>query len=440
MRFTTPSFLAWVVTFLACEEAKTGLDGRVGIIVSALELPGVGGACYDVSVTNGAGQLLWSFGDPSRRAPADPGAVCGQDLGVSGGGLTYFGPCDGASPQTNVTLYLDSLWAPGADREVDAPLTGWVNPCPSPGGCTLTTTCAPGGDVSAVFDLTVLREGDRGFFDISVGLDEVFCTAQVDCKASGDFGPEPLTLLHDPLTGHRVPSVALRFACTAGAERQTHLLLDAELRCGATTLRLPLGGEPGNIYTALNREAPLVQAATYRGLDQSANPLGQTAGLLYFNTLLALDFAALTDMCHLRATLSATAGRPLPTFSTPAATSYPVIRVFVPLAGPGAADYTCSNSRIGSGPPEGLWVDSVREGSPERFRFLAYELEGGVVVETRPEYRLQSYQVAAALRAESTSYSLVMTAGQSSPFAYSAGSSSYEVQGGLVSRLTEDSP
>lgn len=434
---------AVILSTLSCVTAACGAPGspppgRLSLAVAALNLPDVGGACYDVRVANGEDQLLWSLGDPGRRVPSDDGALCSQDLGTGDGGLTWFGPCDGASPQTTVTLYLDSLWASGADRNVDPPLTGWVNPCPSPTGCVVTTTCNPGGDASAVFELTVLRESDQGFFDISVGLDEVFCTAQVDCEKNGQFGPEPLNLLHDPLTGQRVPSVAMRFACTAGAERDTHLLLDAELRCGATTVRLPLGRPEGNAYSALTRPPPLVQAASYRGLDQTTTPLGEGTNLLFFNTVVALDFNALDDMCHLWAKLSATAGRPSPAFSPPTATAYPVLNVYVPLAGPGALSYSCARSRIGSGPPEGVWVVSTSD--PESFRFLAYELDAAIAVETRPEYRLQFQQVSTALRAESANYSLTITSGQSSPIVMPASSESYDLRGGIMSQLTEQVP
>jgi hypothetical protein len=407
----------------------------VELRVAALDLPGVENACYDVVVTNGLNELLWAFGNPTKSRPEDTQTICSDALGIEDGALSYFGPCDGSSPETTVTLFVDSLWAAG-----DVALTDWQNPCPSPTGCSVTTTCIPGGNVTAQFDLTVLREAEQGFFDISVNFDSIFCTAQVDCERQGSSGPEPITMLLDPATGTRLPTALLSFSCTAGAGRDTHLYLTESLVCGATTIPLSLAGREGNIYTADNRPSPILQAATYRGFDLRTNAQGQSSDVIQFTTAVALDFTASTANCDLVASLSATAGRQTPPFATPFGTIHPVIRVNTRLTNMGGTDYACTQSTIGDGPEDGLWVTYTSADGPQVFNYLAYEQDGTVKVEKRSIVTLQHYTVSAATQADSPGFTLIMASGQTSPFVLPASSESFDLEGGLISILTQDTP
>ncbi len=425
----------------ACSGSGAGEGGRVRIEVAALELPGVGDACYDVEVTNGNGEFLWAFGNPMQQVPSDTRAICSTSVGMSNGGLTYFGPCDVTAPETRVKLFVDSLWEQGADVSVDSPLTDWVNPCPAPQGCTVVTTCEAGQDVTATFDLTVLREANQGFFDVAVSFEDVFCTAQLDCQRQGPSGSEPLELLLDPVSGQRVPSAMLSFACTAGAGSDTHLLLQESLECDdMAPIVFPLSHREGQFYTASNRPSPLIQAATFRGLDVRTNSQGQSSDVIFFNTAFAVDFTKVSGICRLRASLSATSGRPSPAFSTPVGATYPVIRVLEPVAAGGANTYACSHHEIGSTVGDGLWVDYTTPSTPVGFGYLAYEQDSLVVVEGRPGLEFQNYQVTAATHSDSASFTLVMSTGQSSPFVGRASSATYRLEGGLMSWLTKDGP
>ena len=83
-----------------------------------------------------------TFHTPGGGAP-DAGTVCSSRYGdAAANGLTYVGPCDASSDtgeragvQNDVTLWVDGLYAGGAD------VGDWRDPCPA--GCTLEVDCAP---------------------------------------------------------------------------------------------------------------------------------------------------------------------------------------------------------------------------------------------------------------------------------------------------------
>jgi hypothetical protein len=120
--------------------------------------------------------------------------------------------------------------------------------------------------------------------------------------------------------------------------------------------------------------------------------------------------------------------------------TYPVLRVLEPLAVAGGGGYVCSHHEIGTTAGEGLWVDYTTPSGPVGFGYLAYEKDEVVVVEGRPVLELQNYPVTAATRSESANFTLIMSTGQSSPFVGRASSTSYTLEGGLMSRLTKDGP
>ena len=112
---------------------------------------------------------------------------------------------------------------------ITAPET-YRNPTP----VTRDVACAPNADVAVAFDMTVVREAQQGFFDVAVTFQDIFCSAKLDCEKDGADGPEPLTLLFNPLTGAREATAVLAFSCTAGPDAPaTYLHLD-DLRIGCT--------------------------------------------------------------------------------------------------------------------------------------------------------------------------------------------------------------
>ncbi|TNF32040.1 MAG: hypothetical protein EP329_11335 [Deltaproteobacteria bacterium] len=325
-----PTLLAAVaVTLLAaCGEKAAAPEvpgARVAIAVAPLDLPGLVDVSYDLTVTNGGGDVVWSR--TGLRA---------SEHG-NGTSLSYVGPCDAAAdvqPNT-VALSIASLEDASGTLAADA----WQNPSAA-GPITRTFTCRADADVPVDFDITVARRATQGFFDVAVSFADIFCSAKFDCDAPG----APVRLVHGP-DGERVPTAILGLACTAGPGQETWLYLnDLEITCGATTVTLPADGGPGNLYSGASpAPAPLFQAMIFRGLEALTGAQGSLSKR-YVNIALAVDFSQTTEACTLTTTATAHDGE-LPLGQTPTGT-YPVIRYEVPLVNAAGDAYDCGQMAL----------------------------------------------------------------------------------------------
>lgn len=100
------------------------------------------GICYALRVTNGEGVEVLSVR-----------SLCSYDYGNGrGGDISYIVPCDAASPENEVTVWVHPL---------DGATDPSESPCPAPasgeletwtGGCSKTYTCVENQDVTVHFD------------------------------------------------------------------------------------------------------------------------------------------------------------------------------------------------------------------------------------------------------------------------------------------------
>ncbi|MCB9731184.1 MAG: hypothetical protein H6745_00975 [Deltaproteobacteria bacterium] len=317
--------------------ADTGPGVRIA--VAPLSLPGVTDAEYTLVVSNPGGEV-W------RKT------LTSRGYGDGSGALSYVGPCDAAANPHTVTLTVDHLYG-GTDGTTE--LTDWVDPGPI---AKTPITCAAQGDTPVDFELTLLRAASQGFFDIAVDLEDLFCSAKVDCTY--DDGA-PIHLLHDPDGSGRGPTLVAALACTAGPNEveATALHLSAlKLSCddgqGGQRVHwlLPFEG-PGN----LGPRAPEVfQHAVYRGVEALPN-----VSKCYWNTAIGLDPDALAGSCRLTGKATVSAG-PFPDDRTPAGRVYPVIDIDVAVGAQGG-ELDCGQHPLGSA---GV---TVRYAEGERFDF-----------------------------------------------------------------------
>jgi hypothetical protein len=217
-RFLVPT--SAVVALAACT-SRGPLEEERGLVLSvgALELSGVADACYTVRVENQQGDLV-----------AERTAVCADRYGDGVGGLSWVGPCDASTSglpdgdtvnDNRVTLILEDLFRGDLGTNPVA-RDSYVNPCGVEGGnfdgfgpCQQSVECRENTDTPVRFDLTVLRRANQGFFDVAVNFDDVFCSAKLDCIS------DPPGLVFDPVSGERIASFVLGFACTSGSEGGT---------------------------------------------------------------------------------------------------------------------------------------------------------------------------------------------------------------------------
>lgn len=233
------------------------LEGGVAISVGALGYAAVADAEYTLEVFNGdpdgAGALV-----------VTAAALRSQRYGDGSGALSYVAPCDASTGEAVVRLHLDALFA--ADGAAIDPAT-YRDPTP----LTRLVPCVADADTPVVFDITIMRRAEQGFFDIAVGFSDVFCSAKFDCRAD-DGGP--IELLHDPLTERRGTTLVLGFACTAGGSSETWLRMsDVYVACGAgasaTTYWLSPLGTRGGAEGNQGAVSPIFyETALYQGREQ----------------------------------------------------------------------------------------------------------------------------------------------------------------------------
>jgi hypothetical protein len=325
----------WSVGLASCSKAQETVRATsptINLAVAPLNLPGVGVACYDATVTTATG-TVWVQGDPAltllghdQALPAratgtsvgssDASALCSDKYGNSAGGdISYIGPCDASleadtdprpGVQNTVTLWVDGLY----NATKTAELGEWQDPCPS--GCELSIDCAENQDSQVQFNLTVLRQAKQGFFDIAVSFNDIFCSAKFDTCYEGD---EQIGLLHGD-DGERDWTGVFGFACTAGSgDAVTKLLYsDIAVECGDTTFPIDPTGLPGNNLST-STSADQLNYGIYRGMeelgcdDPATAEVTESCNKAYWNLAFSLDdLIAVGGTCTLKFDATATDG------------------------------------------------------------------------------------------------------------------------------------
>lgn len=366
----------------ACaDEGVVGLGGpAVEIEVAPLTLPGVTDVCYGIYVQNGSGQVVDALNN-----------ICSTQYGNNGGGdISYVVPCDASAGNEvhTVTLVLEGFkttatgtnWADETQYKnpcgwnTSGPLVG-SNPvttpsetsAPTPPGndgnvnydgtiCQRTFTCQENEDVAVVFNLTVMRDADQGFFDVAVNFEDIFCSAKFDSCYDGDA---PIELLFGDDTDTDTNNAAgdavgdepgrdktgvFAMACTAGAGANitTDILMSKVIvNCPAPTgsFSLPLSGltpPTGNQYVTVDADGDTqvddkVQYAIYAGSESLDCGQDGPCNKAYYN--IAINLEDLPEGCTL--SLQATAqdlnkpaftGGTVTTMAT-SGTTYPFVQV-----------------------------------------------------------------------------------------------------------------
>jgi hypothetical protein len=371
---------------VACSSASPPVDATrdpLTVTIAPLTLAGIANACYAITVTNQQGQVVTTRDQ-----------ICADQFGDGRGAVSWVGPCDadtrGLPPgdttnDNTVTLVLSGLYT--ADQAVPAnlvPEDDYTNPCGVSGTnwdgfgpCRQTVACRENADVAVGFHLTVMRRARQGFFDVAVTFDDVFCSAKLDC-----VGPSP-GLVFDPVSGKRVASFVLGFACTSGtgadglAEPSYLYLSDVTLRCdGLAPVTLPLA----TVTRDGNQGAPgpgLVQWMQTSG-DEA---IGGTAfDKCYWNLAGGLDLTLLAGRtCTLDAT-GAAATTLWPGLVPPADEVRPVITWSVPVLDQGAL---CSNHALDADESgvRTAYVGTATVGSPTLAPFVAHHRCGATPAE-----------------------------------------------------------
>ncbi|TNF23548.1 MAG: hypothetical protein EP329_27320 [Deltaproteobacteria bacterium] len=339
----------------ACDGVRVDEPGaRVDLRVAPLDLPGVTDAEWRLTVTNQAGEVVWTRD------------VASSAYGDGTGSASYVGTCDADANDNRADVRLLALYGPGG-----APLA--ADAYADPGVLTRTFTCLADRDVALDFDVTVARRAVQGFFDVAIAFDDVYCSAKLDCvDAAGD----PLLLLHDA-DGVRARTAVLAFACTAdtGAD-VTHLYLDAlDVTCADRSATVDPSAGPGNLAdgAGVTQDAgtpALFAAQVSRGHEQ----LG--AHKVYWNVLLGL--APDAPDCAVETRGTAYPGELL-YGETPADTTWPYVHWQVPLTGAGGA-LACTRHPL-DGTPAGVATEYTALAAPIAF---AATFDGFTAAPTAP--------------------------------------------------------
>ncbi|PKO63295.1 MAG: hypothetical protein CVU23_11500, partial [Betaproteobacteria bacterium HGW-Betaproteobacteria-17] len=223
---------------------------------------------------------------------------------------------------------------------------GYHNPTP----VALEVSCVEGRDVAVRFEITLARRARQGFFDVAVQIQDIFCSAKLDCVKSGT--DTPLELLHDPTDGGaRGQTAVLGFACTASPTGDTYLYLDdVSIACSGLADPVTVSvSTPGTVDLAAppnqNPGGYLFAAAVYRGNEDLANKA-------YWNVALGLDGDAFADAGDCTLTVRGTAATHLFTqtqagFALPTGGLYPVVQWDVDLSD--ASVRTCTTHELDGG-------------------------------------------------------------------------------------------
>ncbi|MFO0744460.1 MAG: hypothetical protein U1F43_02155 [Myxococcota bacterium] len=372
--------IAGAVVLPACAGAgSNGPGGTLQIATRPLTLPGIDQACFDVLVQNAAHETVWAMGDPETSwADGDDTTICsGQYGNGKGGDIAYVGTCDADGPNgtqmNTVTVWVDGLYdADGVDIADDGS-SNWVNPCGTQ-GCTLEVACKENADASVVFDFTIMRDANQGFFDVAVNFEDIFCSAKFDCTDPDT--DQPLQLLFQA-DGTRGDTVVAAFACTAGPGTETVLHIDGDIHvtCDSGTVDLDQSVGPGNAYTLATPDPDTSDAvwqyATYMGTEQ-LDCDGQTCAKTYWNTAIGLDETQTN--CHVEFFATASDVGQMTDGWTAKNASYPVIHFDIPVTD--EAGLACSQHPLNS---DEVATEYTPFGEPQLF---CYAFDGATVTKS----------------------------------------------------------
>ncbi len=276
----------------SCAEAETPEGGgSMALSVAPLEQSGLAFACYDFLIENGgdgprgviggSNDVIFRGDSEKKKTSGDSTTLCSNRFGTGPkGDIGYVAPCDASSDsdpdkpgvQNTITLWVDGLYIGTADAP--APLEDgpegqwWKNPC-GDDGCQLSFDCIENRDTRVEFDFTIVRQADRGFFDVAVSFESVYCAAKVDCRYSDGRW---IRLLRD-VEGAPVPTAVFGFTCTDGNPgNDTRLYVtDVEVTCadalgGESKVEIPIN-KPDMVYTSNQQpgELWLAQAGIFQG-------------------------------------------------------------------------------------------------------------------------------------------------------------------------------
>ncbi len=356
MRTSAIVFLACVTcpfTSLGCtggQAPDTSSGANISVTVAPLDLPLMTDACYGLSVFGTADILSMHEDTLVWKQPS----LCASDYGAEGG-IRFTGICDAQAGgfdengsaldvdhNNTVMLVLNDIYT-GGDWDGDGVALSegqdYINPCPAvadgeDNDCILKVPCTANQDKKVLFNLTVMRDAQIGFFDTVVKFHDVFCAAKLDCL---DDDNSTLTYLHNPDADPPGdgPTAVLGFACLGGAQddnaTQIYMYLDnLEITCATgtgdtyavtRTATIDPSGGPGNLA------APdLDQTGSPNVLFGAAVNTGEGfQGMQFWNVLLGLNLPGVPgETCTLHTT-GTVSEDPLNDNATPAATRYPYI-------------------------------------------------------------------------------------------------------------------
>jgi len=181
--------------------------GRVAIAIAPLELPAVESVVYRLEV-----------GTPDDNRMATVAQRDGLVSDGPRGSFSYVAPCvAGPTGAELAQVTVEVLEVRDADGPLDVLL---------PPPLSRTFTCRVDADTPVEFNVAVMRPARSGFTDLTVDVDEVFCSAKADCDP---------TLMPTGAGDERGTGLVTGLACTANpfddVEVAQTLVYAAELRC-----------------------------------------------------------------------------------------------------------------------------------------------------------------------------------------------------------------
>ncbi len=341
---------------LGCSDLATPAEvgNQVRITVSPLTLENITDACYSLSTYAAEVSALIPANYPADDLVWERTPVCASDFGIGTGatgdvstsGITYIGACDASVDTNDVVLILDNLYQGGESPTSQAggsglpvPAADFYNPCTAAEPCVLTKPCLPSEDVNVTFDITVMRDSNKGFFDIGVQFEDIFCSAKFDC---GYGDGTPIEKVYG-LDGELHPTAVLAFTCTAGTDAASHLYLtDIQIECDDVDQTISPANS-GLLFDAPHA-LPLGAAFPDDAVFQAVTSFGQVDNTdfteYYWTVALGFDITRANN-CTLTAKASATEGTfddtTLGSGLTPEDATWPVIEFNIPIGKTGTA-------------------------------------------------------------------------------------------------------
>ncbi len=341
---------------LGCSDLATPAEvgNQVRITVSPLTLDNITDACYSLSTYAAEVSALTPANYPADDLVWERTPVCASDFGIGAGatgdvstsGITYIGACDASVDTNDVVLILENLYQGGESPTSQAggsglpvPAADFYNPCTAAEPCVLTKPCLPSEDVNVTFDITVMRDSNKGFFDIGVQFEDIFCSAKFDCGYSDGT---PIEKVYG-LDGELHPTAVLAFTCTAGTDAASHLYLtDIQIECDDVDQTISPANS-GLLFDAPHA-LPLGAAFPDDAVFQAVTSFGQVDNTdfteYYWTVALGFDITRANN-CTLTARASATEGTfddtTLGSGLTPEDATWPVIEFNIPIGKTGTA-------------------------------------------------------------------------------------------------------